>query len=275
MKRILVFLVCLAVSCTLGFAQTGNDQSTAGTDKNKATQAERDAENRADAQHEDDTKAADRAEAAAKVLREISNTPDKGIPNDILKDARCVMVIPGMKKAGFIFGGRYGRGFATCRTHQGWSAPAPVFLGGGSAGLQIGAEGVDLILVVMNDKGVQHLLASKFEIGADASAAAGPVGRSASADTGWKMNSEMLSYSRAKGLFAGVELNGAKLRQDDDTTKQLYGKVIPFKDILSGSVPTPPVARNFVAEVQRDFREARAQQSKKSRRYESEARPER
>jgi SH3 domain-containing YSC84-like protein 1 len=259
MKRILVLLASLAVSCTLGFAQTGDDQSTAGTDKNKATQAERDAENRADTQHEKDTKAADRADAAAKVLREISNTPDKGIPNDILRDAKCVIVIPSMKKAGFILGGRYGRGFATCRSPHGWSAPAPVFMGGGSAGLQIGGEGVDLILVVMNDKGVQHLLASKFEIGTDASAAAGPVGRSASADTDVKLNSEMLSYSRAKGLFAGVELNGAKLRQDDDTTKQLYGKVIPFKDLLSGSVPTPPVARDFVAEVQRDFREARAQ----------------
>jgi len=168
------------------------------------------------------------------------------------------MVIPSMKKAGFIVGGRYGRGFATCRTQAVWSAPAPVFLGGGSYGLQIGGEGVDLIIVVMDDKGVQHLLSSKFEIGVDASAAAGPVGRDASAGTDWKLNSEMLSYSRAKGLFAGVELNGAKIRQDDDTTKQLYGQVIPFKDILSGSVPTPPDARDFIVEVQRDFREARA-----------------
>lgn len=258
MKKILIFLTCLAVFCTISFAQTDANQNEPGTDKTKATKAERDAENRADQENSKDTKAAERSDAAAKVLNEITSTPDKGIPNEILGNAKCVIVIPGMKKAGFVVGARYGRGFATCRTQTGWSAPAPVFLGGGSYGLQIGGEGVDLILVVMNEKGVQHLLSSKFEIGVDASAAAGPVGRSASAGTNWKLDSEMLSYSRAKGLFAGVELNGAKIRQDDDTTKQLYGKVVPFKDILSGSVPTPAAARDFVAEVQRDFREARA-----------------
>lgn len=258
MKKILIFLTCLAVFCTLGFAQTDTDQNTSSTDKTKATKAERDAENQADKESSTGGKATERAEAAAKVLNEVTNTPDKGIPNEILSSAKCVIVIPGMKKAGFVIGGRYGRGYSTCRTHDGWSAPAPVFLGGGSYGLQIGGEGVDLVLVVMNDKGVQHLLSSKFEIGVDASAAAGPVGRSASAGTNWKLDSEMLSYSRAKGLFAGVELNGAKIRQDDDTTKELYGKVIPFKDILSGQVRTPSAARNFVAEVQRDFREARA-----------------
>lgn len=256
MKKILLFLMCLAVFCTIGLAQT--DQNAPNTDNTKATKAERDAENRADTKGEKDTKAGERAEAAAKVLNEIANTPDKGIPNEILSKAKCVMVIPGMKKAGLVFGGNYGRGYATCRTNTEWSAPAPVFMGGGSWGAQIGGEGIDLIVVVMDEKGVQHLLASKFQIGADASAAAGPVGRSASADTNWKLNSEMLSYSRAKGLFAGVDLNGAKVRQDDDTTKQLYGKVIPFKDILSGTVHTPPDARDFITEVQRDFREARA-----------------
>jgi SH3 domain-containing YSC84-like protein 1 len=258
MKKILLLLTCVALFCTLGFAQSAADQNTPNTDNTKATKAERDAENQADTQSAKDDKASERAAAAAKVLNEIANTPDKGIPNQILRDAKCVMVIPSMKKAGFVFGGRYGRGFATCRSQAGWSAPAPVFLGGGSYGLQIGGEGVDLIIVVMDDKGVQHLLSSKFEIGVDASAAAGPVGRDASAGTNWKLNSEMLSYSRAKGLFAGVELNGAKIRQDDDTTKQLYGKVIPFKDILSGSIQTPPDARDFVVEVQRDFRESRA-----------------
>lgn len=258
MKNILIFLTCLAVFCTLGFAQNDADQNAAGSDSTKATKAERDAENRADEKDAKDTKASERAEAAAKVLSEIANTPDRGIPNEILSGAKCVVVIPGMKKAGFIFGARYGRGFATCRAQNGWSAPAPVFLGGGSYGAQIGGEGVDLVLVVMNDKGVQHLLSSKFEIGVDASAAAGPVGRSASAGTNWKLDSELLSYSRAKGLFAGVELNGAKVRQDDDTTKQLYGKVIPFTDILTGNVTTPPEARDFVSEVRRDFREARA-----------------
>jgi SH3 domain-containing YSC84-like protein 1 len=257
MKKILILLMCVAVFCMMGLAQTSADQNTPSTDKTKATKAERDAENRAD-KETSGGKAADRADAAAKVLNEVTNTPDKGIPNEILSKAKCVMVIPGMKKAGFVIGGRYGRGYATCRTQAGWSAPAPVFIGGGSYGLQIGGEGVDLVLVVMNDKGVQHLLASKFEIGVDASAAAGPIGRSASAGTNWKLDSEMLSYSRAKGLFAGVELNGAKIRQDDDTTKELYGKVVPFKEILGGEVQTPSAARDFVAEVQRDFREARA-----------------
>ncbi len=265
MKKILMFLMSVAVFCALGMAQSNSDQNaqsssdqnTQSTDKTKATKAERDAENQAD-KETSGGKAADRAQSAAKVLNEISNTPDKGIPNEILSGAKCVIVIPGMKKAGFVIGGRYGRGFATCRTQTGWSAPAPVFLGGGSYGLQIGAEGIDLILVVMNDKGVQHLLSSKFEIGVDASAAAGPIGRSASAGTNWKLDSEILSYSRAKGLFAGVELNGAKIRQDDDTTKEIYGRVIPFNEILSGQVQTPAVARDFIAEVRRDFREARA-----------------
>ena len=256
MKKILIFFLCLAVSCTIGLAQSNTDQSSTSTDNTKATKAERDAENRADTKAEG--KAAERAEAAARVLSEISNTPDKGIPNEILSGAKCVIVIPSMKNAGFIVGGRYGRGYATCRTEHGWSAPAPVFLGGGSFGLQIGGEGVDLILVVMNDKGVQRLLSSKFEIGADASAAAGPVGRSAAAGTNWKLESEILSYSRAKGLFAGIDLNGAKMRQDDDTTKELYGRVLPFKEILSGTVQTPAAAKDFVAEVHKDFREARA-----------------
>jgi len=204
------------------------------------------------------TKVDARMEAATTTLKEIMGTPDKGIPKEILGDAKCVIVIPGMKKAGFVFGGRYGRGFATCRTENGWSAPAPVFLGGGSYGAQIGGEGVDLVLTVMNDAGVQYLLSSTFEVGVDASAAAGPVGRSASAGTDWKMNTEMLSYSRAKGLFAGVELNGAKVRQDDDTTKQLYGRMIPFKEILSGQTQMPNAAAGFINEVRKDFAEARA-----------------
>lgn len=258
MKKILLLLTCLAVFCSIGMSQSNSDQNSTSTDNTKATKAERDAENRADMQNDKESKAGERAEAAARVLSEIANAPDKGIPNEILAKAKCVMVIPSMKKAGLVFGGNYGRGYATCRTNAGWSAPAPVFIGGGSWGLQIGGEGIDLIVVVMDDKGEQHLLASKFQIGLDASAAAGPVGRSTSADTSWKLNSEMLSYSRAKGLFAGVDLNGAKVRQDDDTAKQLYGKVIPFKDILSGTVHTPAVAHNFVTEVQRDFREARA-----------------
>jgi lipid-binding SYLF domain-containing protein len=206
----------------------------------------------------DTHKAATRIEAATNVLSEIMNTPDKGIPKEVMTGAKCVIVIPSMKKGGLVVGGRYGRGFATCRTDNGWSAPAPVFLGGGSYGAQIGGEGVDVVLLVMNDSGVQRLLSSKFEVGVDASAAAGPVGRSASAGTDWKLNAEILSYSRAKGLFAGVELSGAKVRQDDDTTKDLYGRVIPFREILSGRTQTPEAAQMFINEVKKDFPEARA-----------------
>lgn len=213
---------------------TSSDQST-NPDPTKATKAERDREDQPDKnageQPKSNSKAGERAEAAAGAMAAIANAPDKGIPNEILQNAKCVVMIPGMKKAGFIIGARYGRGYATCRTGNGWSAPAPVFLGGGSYGAQIGGEGVDVLLLVMNDKGVQKLLSSKFEIGVDASAAAGPIGRSASAQTNWKLDSEILSYSRARGLFAGIELNGAKMRQDDDTTKELYGSVIPFREI--------------------------------------------
>ncbi|HSC45000.1 MAG TPA: lipid-binding SYLF domain-containing protein [Candidatus Acidoferrum sp.] len=205
----------------------------------------------------DSGKAEERAESAAQVLKEITSAPDKGIPGSVMEKAKCVIVIPGVKKAGFIVGGRYGRGYATCHTASGWSAPAPMFLGGGSYGAQIGGEGVDLVLLVMNDQGTQKLFSSKFEIGVDASAAAGPVGRSASAGTDIKLNAEILSYSRAKGLFAGVELNGAKLKQDDDTTKELYGKMVPFKELLSGQATTPAAAQPFIQEVQKDFAAAK------------------
>jgi lipid-binding SYLF domain-containing protein len=204
-------------------------------------------------------KVADRAQASAKVLSQITATPDKGIPGSVMSKAKCVIVIPGVKKAGLGIGGRYGRGYATCREASGWSAPAPTFLGGGSWGAQIGGEAVDLVMLVMNDQGVQKLLSSKVEIGVDASAAAGPVGRSASAGTDVKMNAEILSYSRAKGLFAGIELNGASLKQDNDSTKELYGKEVPFRDILSGQTQTPPAGAPFIAEVKKDFASAKAE----------------
>lgn len=238
MKRTLFLLLVFALALGIpAFAQKDTDQAQ----DNKQTT------------RQDEGKVADRAESAARVLREITSAPDKGIPGTVLARSKCVLVLPGVKKAGFIVGGRYGRGFASCRDANGWSAPAPVFLGGGSYGAQIGGEGVDLVLLVMNDQGMQKLLSSKVEIGVDASAAAGPVGRSVSAGTDVKMNSEILSYSRAKGLFAGVELNGAKLKQDNDSTKELYGHEVPFREILGGSVPTPPAGKPFVAEVQKDF----------------------
>ena len=204
---------------------------------------------------------ASRVDSATQLLKDIFAAPDKGVPSDLLSKAKCVIVIPGVKKLALGIGGDYGRGFATCRTSNNrdvWSAPAPVFLGGGSWGAQIGGESTDFLMLVMDDKGAQKLLSSKFKIGVDASAAAGPVGRTASADTNWKLDSQILTYSRAKGLFAGIDINGASVKQDDKTTKDLYGKVIPFSQILNGQVRTPAPAREFVAEVHRDFAEARA-----------------
>src|SRR5580692_4510012 len=170
----------------------------------------------------------DRMQKSVEVLHAIMSTPDKGIPEEVLNDAKCILVVPDLVKAGFIFGGKHGRGVASCRTAAGWSAPAFVSIGGGSWGLQIGAEGVDLVMLVMNDKGLQHLLSSKFQISGEGSAAAGPVGRHASAGTDWKLNSELLTYSRSKGAFAGLTLEGAVIEQDADSTEAIYGKDIPF-----------------------------------------------
>src|SRR5216684_7957847 len=194
---------------------------------------------------------ADRVASAASVMNEIMSTPDKGIPEEILASAKCVAVVPSMLKGGLGFGGAYGRGVATCRTEKGWSAPAPFSIKGGSFGLQIGIQGVDLIMVIMNDRGMQNLLASKFKLGADASVAAGPVGRHAEGSTDWKMRAEVLTYSRARGLFAGVTVNGASITQDGEATRELYGRLVPFKTILTGAVATPQNAESFVASVRK------------------------
>lgn len=193
----------------------------------------------------------DRVENAAKVLTEITNTPDKGIPDSIMKNAKCVAVVPSLVKAGFVFGGQYGRGVASCHNASGWSAPAPILVGGGSWGLQIGGEAVDLVLLVMNDKGMENLLNSKFKIGADASAAAGPVGRQTQADTDATMRAEVLTYSRARGVFAGVTLNGAVIKQDDDATRVLYGKDATYQSILRGQVSPPSEAASFMAALKK------------------------
>jgi SH3 domain-containing YSC84-like protein 1 len=195
--------------------------------------------------------AAGRAESAATVLSEIMSAPDKGIPEEVLGSAKCIAVVPTLLKGGFIVGAAHGRGMATCRTPDGWSAPAPFSISGGSFGFQIGAQGVDLVMLVMNDRGMQALLSSKFKLGADASAAAGPVGRHAEAATDWKMRSEVLTYSRARGLFAGVTLNGAWIAQDDSATREIYGREVPFKSILTGAVPTPQGGEPFVAAVRK------------------------
>jgi SH3 domain-containing YSC84-like protein 1 len=198
-----------------------------------------------------ETDIAKRLDNAATVLTEIMGTPDKAIPGNVFADAKCVMVIPSMIHIAVGFGGRHGKGVATCRTADGWSAPAPVDLTGGSWGLQLGGQAIDLVMLVMNEKGMQHLLSSKFKIGAEASGAAGPVGRQAAGSTDWKMKSEILSYSRTRGAFAGINLNGASVKQDKDETAVLYGKVVPFPALLSGKVPAPAVSKNFLATIRK------------------------
>jgi len=195
---------------------------------------------------ENDNPAADRVKAAATVLEEIQATADKGIPEEVLGSADCVAVVPSMLKAGFVFGAQYGRGVASCRTPKGWSDPAFFSIEGGSFGLQIGGQAVDLIMLIMNHKGMDNLLSSKFKLGADATAAAGPVGRHAAADTDWKMRAEVLSYSRARGVFAGLELNGAVVKQDRESTRLFYGKITPFSTTLT-SVSSPQGATPFLA----------------------------
>ena len=197
-----------------------------------------------------------RMDAAATVLYEIMGTPDKGIPEELLDSAKCVAVIPSMVKIGFIFGGRHGRGLATCRTASGWSAPAPFTVTGGSWGLQIGGEAVDVVMLVMNDNGMEKMLSSKFKIGADASAAAGPVGRHVEGETDWKMRAEVLTYSRARGAFAGVTVNGAAITQDKDGTRILYGRMIPSAQILKGQVKAPEGSHKFLATVRKYATEA-------------------
>jgi lipid-binding SYLF domain-containing protein len=189
---------------------------------------------------------------SGKVLDEIMATPDKGIPDKIMSDAKCIAVIPSMVKIAVGFGGNHGKGVATCRTANGrWSALAPITITGGSWGLQLGGQAVDLVMIVMNDEGMKHMLSSKFKIGADASAAAGPVGRHAGADTDWKMKSEVLTYSRSRGLFAGIDLNGAAVTQDKDETRILYGKFVPFDEILEGKVRRTHTSQPFLSALSR------------------------
>jgi lipid-binding SYLF domain-containing protein len=198
---------------------------------------------------------ADRLDHAGRVLHEIMAAPDNGIPEEVLDHAKCVAVVPHMLKGGFVFGGENGRGVATCRTENGWSAPAFFAITGGSWGLQIGVEGVDLIMIIQNERGMQQLLSSKFQLGADASAAAGPVGRHASADTDWKLETEILTYSRARGAFAGLTLTGASIRRDDDSMQAYYGPDVTSRSVLKGEVASPADAHSFLDAV----RDAKAQ----------------
>jgi lipid-binding SYLF domain-containing protein len=196
---------------------------------------------------DEDSKAVQRIQSAATVLDEIQGAPDKGIPEEVLGSAECVAVVPSLLNGGFVFGGRYGKGVASCRTPKGWSAPAFFTIGGGSFGLQIGAQATDVVMLIMNKNGMDNLLSSKFKLGADASAAAGPVGRHAAADTDWKMKAQVLTYSRSRGIFAGLELSGAVIKQDKDSTRDFYTRMVPFKTSLEGNIEAPQAAYPFLS----------------------------
>jgi SH3 domain-containing YSC84-like protein 1 len=203
---------------------------------------------------DDKAKVAERLTQASAVIGQIMSTPDKSIPSSILAGASCVVVIPSYKKAAFVVGAQYGQGVATCRTDSGkWSAPVCVQMAGGSFGFQIGGQATDLVLIAMNNQGLQDMLKNKFKLGADAAASAGPVGRNAQAGTDWKLNAEFLTYSRSKGLFAGINLDGTVVSQNQDDTRALYGVDLPFDTVLKGSQPTPAEARPFVRTVAKYF----------------------
>lgn len=203
-----------------------------------------------------ESKASDRVQSAADVLNEIQSAPDSGIPNEILGSAECVAVVPSMLKGGFIVGAKYGRGLASCRNPKGWSAPAFFTITGGSVGFQIGGQAVDLVMLIMNKDGMKHLLSSQFALGADASVAAGPVGRHAEGNTDWKMRAEVLTYSRARGVFAGVSLNGAVVKQDKDSTRDFYGHMVTSNAALTGEVEAPTAANPFLTTLAKWGQEA-------------------
>jgi lipid-binding SYLF domain-containing protein len=199
-----------------------------------------------------------RTDKSAQVFKEIMNTPDQGIPQGLLDSAKCVAIIPGDVKFAFIFGGSYGRGLATCRTGHGWSAPMFVAIDAGSVGYQIGGSSTDIVMLFMNDHALQSLLSDKFKLGADASVAAGPVGRNATAGTDLKLNAEILSYSRTKGVFVGVSLDGAVMQTDKSGDKAMYGGDVDRHEILNGKIAVPASARALVLEINGYAPEAKA-----------------
>ena len=199
----------------------------------------------------------DRLQTSSTVLSQIMSAPDRAIPDSIMSGAKCIAIIPSSMKASFIFGANYGKGVATCRTEKGWSSPTFFKLTGGSFGFQIGGQATDLVLIAVNDRGMQALLKSKFKIGGDAAASAGPVGRNASAATNLTMKSELLTYSRSQGLFAGIDLNGTVVNQNTNDTRTFYGHDVPFQTILKGDVATPAAGRQFVRTVARYFQKSK------------------
>ena len=204
-----------------------------------------------------------RLAAATRVINEVMAVPDKAIPNQIAEQATCIGVVPGLKKAAFVVGGQYGQGVVTCRTGHGWSAPVFFRIAGGSFGFQIGGQSTDLVLIAVNDKGFQDLLKNKVKLGGDAAASAGPVGRNAQAGTDWKLNAELLTYSRSKGLFAGIDLTGDDVSQNvDDTTTFYNGSSATYESILKGGVAVPEQAKPFVRTVAKYFHRAQDSDNK-------------
>ena len=240
--------------------EQNNARKNAAQAEENAADAEKDAaKNASSGQGEEHDKAVARIDDAAKDLNQLLGAPDNGIPDSVFTKAKCVAVVPSMIKGGFIFGAEHGRGVASCRTANGWSAPAFFVVTGGTWGAQIGAEGIDLVMLVMNDNGMNQLLSAKFKVGGSASAAAGPVGRDAAASTSWKMNSEVLTYSRARGLFAGATLNGAVIKADEDAMRGYYGRTVGFRPALTGQVKDPMANDVFAAALRHNRNEVNAE----------------
>ena len=240
-------------------AQDNAHKKAAVRDENAADAAKDRAKNADTKEGEEHDKAVARLDDAAKDLNQLLAAPDDGIPETVFAKAKCVAVVPSLIKGGFIFGAEHGRGVASCRTAHGWSAPAFFTMTGGSWGAQIGAQAVDLVMLVMNDNGMNQLLSSKFKIGGAASAAAGPVGRQAAADTSWKMNAEILTYSRARGLFAGATLNGTAITQDDNAMTGYYGRTVGFRPVLTGKVKDATANNVFTATLAKSHAEVNAE----------------
>jgi lipid-binding SYLF domain-containing protein len=278
MKKIGILFVTMLLSGLMAMAQSsssasgstsGNDTNNdvtkqqhkdkAVADENAAQNAKDKAKNASSGASEDHDKALARLDEAGKVMHQLMAMPDTGIPQEVLDNAKCVAVIPSMLKGGFIFGAEHGRGVATCRAGNGWTAPAFFVATGGNWGAQIGGQATDLVMLIMNENGMNQLLASKFKIGGDASAAAGPVGRQASASTDWKMKSEILTYSRSRGLYAGAVLNGVVVKADEDAMIGYYGHDAGFRPVLTGKVKDPMAGNDrFVSAVRNSHAEATA-----------------
>jgi SH3 domain-containing YSC84-like protein 1 len=261
MKK-LFWMMLLVSLCSFTLVASGQSQADPATAPAPATPAQTPAASTpaagpaAQTTDQPESKASDRVQSAADVLNEIESAPDSGIPSEILGNSECVAVVPSMLKGGFIVGAKYGRGLASCRTAKGWSSPAFFTVTGGSFGFQIGGQAVDLVMLIMNKDGMKHLLSSQFALGADASVAAGPVGRHAEGNTDWKMRAQVLTYSRARGVFAGVSLNGAVIKQDKDSTRDFYGHMVTTNAALTGQIEPPAAANAFLTTLAKWAQEA-------------------